>query len=268
MLILLIVLLILALFYLFALHGRTGRMRLGSFRKFAFAHRGLHDENAPENSMSAFRAALAQGYGAELDVHLMADGNLAVIHDYSLLRTAGCDVQIEDLTAGELQNYRLSNGEAIPLLGDVLALIGGKVPLIIELKSTKENFPQLTDTAAAAMKGYLGCWCMESFDPRCIRHLKKHYPKITRGQLSENFFRSPESRLSFFLKLAMTLLLSNFLTGPDFVAFRFSDRDSLSLQICRKLWRLPVITWTLKTPEEFDAASEAEMIPIFEGFLP
>lgn len=268
MLILLILLLILAFFYLFALHGRTGRMRLSSFRKFAFAHRGLHDENAPENSMAAFRAALAQGYGAELDVHLMADGNLAVIHDSSLLRTAGCDVKIEDLTTEDLPNYRLSNGETIPLFSEVLALIGGKVPLIIELKSTTENFSQLTEAAVAAMQGYLGCWCMESFDPRCIRHLKKHYPKITRGQLSENFFRSPESKLPWYFKLAMTLLLSNFLTSPDFVAYRFSDRENLSLRICRKLWRLPVITWTLKTPEEFDAAMEAEMISIFEGFLP
>ena len=236
------------------------------FKKFAYAHRGLHSENIPENSLSAFRAALQQGYGAELDVHLLKDGNLAVIHDYSLLRTAGCDVQIEDLTTEELSNYPLANGETIPLFRDVLALWSGKTPLIIELKSTKDNAAALTDAAVAAMAGYEGLWCMESFDPRCVRHLKKHHPQVIRGQLSENFVRNPESKLPFFLKLAMALLLSNFLTQPHFVAYKFADRKIFSLRLCRK--RTPIVTWTLTTQEEFDAAIEEGYIPIFEGFLP
>lgn len=264
----LIALLTLVLFYLFALHGRTGRSSMRRFRKFYYAHRGLHSENIPENSMAAFRTALQNGYGVELDVHLLKDGNLAVIHDYSLLRTAGSDVLIEDLTAEELSNHPLSNGECIPLFRDVLALWGGKTPLIIELKSTKSNVAALTDAAVAAMDGYRGLWCMESFDPRCVRHLKKHHSKVIRGQLSENFVRNPESELPFFLKVAMTLLLPNFLTSPDFVAYKFADHKGLSPRLCRKLWHLPMIAWTLKTQEEFDLAVEEGCIPIFEGFLP
>lgn len=266
--ILIIAIFALVLFYLFALHGRMGHSRLRRFQKFAYAHRGLHSENIPENSMAAFRDARDQGYGIELDVHLLKDGDLAVIHDHSLLRTALSDVQIEELTAAELANYRLANGETIPLFSDVLAQMNGKVPLIIELKSTTKNFAVLTDTTVAAMNGYKGLWCMESFDPRCVRHLKKHYPKVIRGQLSENFVRNPQSELPFSLKLAMALLLPNFLTSPDFVAYKFADRKHLSMRICRKLWRIPTVAWTIKTQEEFDQAIEEGYLPIFEGFRP
>lgn len=238
------------------------------FKNFAYAHRGLHSENAPENSMAAFRAALERGYGVELDVHLLKDGNLAVIHDYSLLRTAGSDVLIEDLTAAELVDFPLENSETVPLLADVLAMWGGKTPLIIELKSTKENYAALTDAAVAAMVGYRGAWCMESFDPRCVRRLKKLHPQVIRGQLSENFVRNPESELPFFLKVAMALLLPNFLTRPDFVAYKFADRKALSLGICRRLLRIPCVTWTIQNQADFDLAKKEGYIPIFEGFLP
>ncbi len=263
-----LILLALALFYLFALHGRMGHSRMRRLRKFSYAHRGLHDESKPENSMAAFRSAVENGYGIELDVHLLRDGKLAVIHDYSLLRTANADVKIEKLTAAELANYRLANGEKIPLFSDVLALISGQVPLIIELKSTVDNFARLTDAAVAAMDGYRGLWCMESFDPRCVRHLKKHHPQVIRGQLSENFFKSPASTLSLPLKLSMALLLPDFLTSPDFVAYRFSDRKMLPLQLCRRLWRIPIVAWTIQVQEDFDLAAQEGCIPIFEGFLP
>lgn len=263
-----IVIFALTLFYLFTLHGRIGHSRMRRLRKFSYAHRGLHGESAPENSMAAFRAARDAGYGVELDVHLLKDGTLAVIHDYSLLRTTGTDGKIEDLTAAELPNFRLANGEPIPLFRDVLALFAGQVPLIIELKSTVENFAALTDAAVAAMEGYGGIWCMESFDPRCVRQLKKHHPHVIRGQLSENFLKSPETPLSLPMKLAMALLLPNFLTSPDFVAYKFADRRMFSLWLCRRLWRIPTITWTLKSGEEFDLATEDGQIPIFEGFLP
>jgi len=263
-----IIVLLLVLFYLFSLHGRTGHRDLRKLRKFAYAHRGLHSESIPENSMAAFRAALERGCGIELDVHLLRDGNLAVMHDHSLLRTAGADVQIEDLTAQELEHYRLANGEHIPLFSDVLALVNGKTPLIIELKSKKSNYAALTDTAAAAMEGYPGAWCMESFDPRCIRHLKKHHPSIIRGQLSENFLRSPDVSAPFALKCAMALLVTNFLTSPDFIAYKFADRKMLSFRLCRRLWRIPAVAWTIQSREDFDAAVKDGQIPIFEGLCP
>ena len=123
----LIIVLILAALYLLALNGRRGHKGLRALRGHRYAHRGLHSRGIPENSMVAFRAAFDRGYGIELDVHLMKDGNLAVIHDSSLKRTAGADVNIEDLTAQDLKNYRLeSTEETIPLFSQVLALYDGR----------------------------------------------------------------------------------------------------------------------------------------------
>ena len=95
--------------YCLLVRGRKGHPGLEAIRGWAYAHRGLHGEGRPENSMAAFRAALENGYGIELDVHLLADGNLAVIHDASLKRTTGQDALIEDLTTEDLKTCFLDD---------------------------------------------------------------------------------------------------------------------------------------------------------------
>jgi len=123
--IIIIVLLVLFWLYLLCLRCRRGKMDQAYFRQWRYAHRGLHDreKGIPENSMAAFKRAAANGFGAELDVHLMKDGKLAVIHDASLLRTAGADVEIEDLTAEALEQYPLEGTEQrVPLLEGVVHL--------------------------------------------------------------------------------------------------------------------------------------------------
>lgn len=137
MLILLIILILLFCLYLLSLRCRRGHPAWATLRQFRYAHRGLHDreQGIPENSLAAFRRAVEQGFGAELDVHLTKDGRLAVIHDDSLLRTAGADVKASELTAAELGQYRLEGtDEKIPFLEEVLPLFEGKAPLIVELK--------------------------------------------------------------------------------------------------------------------------------------
>ena len=140
--IIIIVLLVLFWLYLLCLRCRRGKMDQAYFRQWRYAHRGLHDreKGIPENSMAAFKRAAANGFGAELDVHLMKDGKLAVIHDASLLRTAGADVEIEDLTAEALEQYPLEGTEQrIPLLEEVLPLFTDRAPLIVELKAEREE---------------------------------------------------------------------------------------------------------------------------------
>ena len=135
MIILLILPVVLAVLYLLTLRGRIRHPLLRKLRKWKYAHRGLHGDGIPENSMAAFRLALENGYGAELDVHMLADGNLAVIHDASLLRTAGVDVKIEDWTTDKLSKFSLvGTDETIPTLRQVLYVFDGKAPLIVELK--------------------------------------------------------------------------------------------------------------------------------------
>lgn len=262
-------LLALVLLWILALRCRRNRPGLADLRNWSYAHRGLHGPGVPENSMAAFRAALDGGFGVELDVHLLKDGNLAVMHDSLLNRTTGQAGRMEDLTIGELKDYSLEGtAETIPEFGEVLDLFGGKAPLIIELKSADGNHAALTEAACKLLEGYPGPFCMESFDPKCVAWLRKNRPDIIRGQLAENFFRS-RNDLPDHLKFLATNLLFNFLTVPDFIAYKFADRNTTpSTVLCRKLWRAQGVSWTLRTREEYDTAVSEGWLPIFEGFLP
>lgn len=262
-------LLALVLLWILALRCRRNRPGLADLRNWSYAHRGLHGPGVPENSMVAFRAALDGGFGVELDVHLLKDGNLAVMHDSLLNRTTGQAGRMEDLTTEDLKHYFLEGtAETIPEFGQVLALFGGRAPLIIELKSADGNHAALTEAACKLLEGYPGPFCMESFDPKCVAWLRKNRPDIIRGQLAENFFRS-RNDLPDHLKFLATNLLFNFLTVPDFIAYKFADRNTTpSTVLCRKLWRAQGVSWTLRTREEYDTAVSEGWLPIFEGFLP
>lgn len=241
-----------------------------TLRNYRYAHRGYHDKpTIPENSMAAFRRAVEHGWGAELDVHLMKDGNLAVIHDSSLLRTAGADVAVEDLTKEDLARYPLEESrETIPLLEDVLALFEGKTPLIIELKPERENHNALSEAVARRLDNYKGDFCIESFDPRVLCWFRKHRYSFCRGQLSENFFRDQDSHLPWILKLILTNLLTNVATMPDFIAYRYEDRRNFCLTKCLKWHRAVEFNWTICTKAQMDHAEHTGALCIFEGFDP
>ena len=266
---LLVIVLILALAWVLAVQGRSNHPGMQALRGWSYAHRGLHSENVPENSMAAFKAALDSGYGIELDVHLLKDGNLAVMHDSLLNRTTGEAGRIEDLTTEDITKYHLGGTEeTIPEFMDVLTLFNGKAPMIVELKPEDGNHALLAETACKMLGTYKGVYCIESFDPRCIAWLKKNRPDIIRGQLSENFFRD-RTDLSDGLKFLLTHNLLNFYSRPDFIAYKFADRDhTISNRICRKLWQVQGVSWTLRSKEDYDTAVQEGWLPIFEGFRP
>ena len=262
------ILLILLILYLLALRGRTDNPGMEELRRWNYAHRGLHGGSLPENSMAAFRAALEGGYGIELDLHLTKDGNLAVIHDSLLKRTTGAAGHIEDLTTEDLKNYSLEGtGETIPTFRQVLELFGGKAPMIVELKPVGGNHAALAAEACRQLENYAGAYCIESFDPRCLFWLKKHRPQIIRGQLSMNFFRHPEGQ-PLPIQAALTCHLLNFLSRPDFIAYKYADRKRLDCFLCRKLWHIQGVSWTLRTPAEHAQARKEGWLSIFEGFRP
>ena len=268
MIIIAIIALLLFMLYIGCVGGRVGHPGLKNLRGWNYAHRGLHSEGVPENSMAAFRVALDHGYGIEFDVHLLRDGNLAIIHDASLKRTAGADVMIEDLTTEDLTSYHLEGTEeTIPTFRQLLDLYAGKAPLIIELKPERGNHAALTETVCRMLEGYEGVYCLESFDPRCIAWLKKNRPELIRGQLSKNYFGDTNG-LKPSTCFMLTHSLSHFITMPDFTAYKFADRKNLSTWICRRLYGVQGVSWTLQTKEEYDIALKEGWIPIFEHFTP
>ena len=263
-----LLILILIAIYLLMLRGRSGHSKLNALRGWSYAHRGLHDDTFPENSIGAFRQAVEAGYGMELDVHLMADGNLAVIHDSSLKRTAGVDKKIEELTAADLAAYRLQDTqEAIPLFAEVLKMVDGRVPLIVEIKTDGNNTAAVTEATCSMLTQYGGLYCVESFDPRAIAYVRKHYPDFVRGQLAHNSLRK-KSPVPIFLRFLLTYQMMNFLVVPDFIAYWYTDRKTLSNFLCRKLWRIQGVSWTLTDMEQYETAVKEGWIPIFENFKP
>ena len=261
---------VLALLWAVLTRCRRNHKDWAVLRQFRYAHRGLHDKpQIPENSMAAFRKAVEHGFGAELDIHLMADGNLAVIHDSSLLRTAGADVCIEDLTAADLERYTLEeSSEKIPLLQEVLTLFEGKAPLIVELKAERGNHAALSGAAAKLLDAYGGDYCIESFDPRVVSWFRKHRPEVCRGQLAENFLHGRGVKLSLPLRFVLTNLLANVAACPDFVAYQFSNRKTFGLRLCRLFWKPQMVYWTLRSRGELEQAERERGLCIFENFTP
>lgn len=261
--------LLLALAYVFSLIGRTHHKGLANLRGWAYAHRGLHGNGVPENSMAAFRLAKEAGYGIEFDLHLLSDGNLAVIHDAKLDRTTGCSGNIEDLTTEDLCKYRLEGTEeTIPQFQQVLDLFAGEAPLIVELKCENNNYAALCETACKMLDSYTGPYCMESFDPRCIHWLRKNRPDIIRGQLSYDYIKKHSKKHPVYLQFLLAYNMLNFLTKPDFIAYHFETRKTLSNWICRKIWGIQGVSWTIRSQKDFDIAVKEGWLPIFENFRP
>ncbi len=257
--------------YLASLSPRRNQPGWEEFKKFRYAHRGLHDlyEGRPENSLSAFRAAVEHGFGAELDVHLMRDGNLAVVHDSGLSRVTGKAAKVEELTAEDLADYPLrGSGERIPLFEEVLEVFSGETPLIVEIKTSDGNAEALTDAVMERLSKYGGLYCVESFDPSVLMCLKKKYPDVIRGQLSENFLRSKPANLSLPKRALMTNLSTTFLTAPDFIAYNWIDRSQPSLRLMKKLYGVHEVSWTVRDPQLMKALEAEGVVPIFEGFVP
>ena len=233
-----------------------------------YAHRGLFDnKKIPENSMAAFRNAVERGFGIELDVQLTRDGHVVVFHDYTLDRVCGQDGKVAELTLEELRRCRLLGTEqGIPTLGEVLELVEGRVPLLVEIKGESAN-DALCLATAQLLDDYDGPFLVESFNPLLLRWFKTHRPEVARGQLVTNLMKTRKdgSKLVNFL---LTGLLLNFLSRPDFIACDVKHMGGPSFYICVKLFRAKQVYWTVKSRDDFDAIREAEAWSIFEGFIP
>lgn len=283
-----ILIIILIIIYLFLIAPNTGRgEKMSPFCKVYIAHRGLfyngnpkeekddvdsdeiveEDEIIPENSLPAFERAVAAGYGIELDTQTTADGRVVVFHDESLLRMCGVDKNLHDCTYDELMKYKLLETDyKIPLFEDVLKVIGGKVPLIVEVKS-EGNYRRTTRLTAEFLDAYRGTYCVESFHPLVLNWFKKNRPDVLRGQLSTNFFKSTLKR-NWYENIILTNLMLNFLSRPDFIAYSYRFRYQPSFLICRKLFQVVCAAWTVRSEEVLRKVEKIFDVIIFDSFFP
>ncbi len=233
-----------------------------------YAHRGLHnkEKSIPENSMAAFAAAVKQGYGIELDIHLTADDRIVVFHDDTLTRMCGVDRAIEDCTYEELHRYTLlDTTEGIPLFEDVLTLVDGRVPLIVELKAGARN-STLCTLAAQMLSLYHGHYCIESFHPRIVQWFCKNRPNVIRGQLSAGHKRF--GSIPGWQAIILSTLVTNAVTRPHFVAYQHKDaRTAPQLSLFRFIGGR-LVAWTVRDTDDFTRLTKRFDAVIFEFFCP
>ncbi len=256
---------------IFLLMMMPSHKRLAGMKKFdgiMLAHRGLHGGSIAENSMPAFAAAADRGIGIELDVRLSSDGEVVIFHDDTLERMTGMSGGVSNYTAKELKEMSLAGtGYGIPTLREVLALVDGRVPLLVELKENVGN-TSVTEKTAEILREYKGDFMVESFNPLAVDHFHRLMPEIPAGILCKNYMKHRELRT--FRHFAAQNMLTNCFVRPDFIAYAYEDRRNAALRILRLISpSTPILAWTIRSPEQEITARKCGFTGfIFEGYTP
>ena len=254
----------LAVIYLTAPNFRRSRMK--RWRHEVFAHRGLHDIEAGivENTLPAFEAACRNGYGMELDIQFTRDFQIVVFHDDTLKRLTGDSRRVDACTLEELQAMPLHGIDSarIPTFAELLQLVNGRTPLLIELKSGKNN-AKLCAAMLAQLRDYPGEYIVESFNPLIVAWFRYHAPRLVRGQLvcpMKGYYPAANQTGAFL----MAGLLLNCLARPDFVAYDANAKRFFSPHFQRFIFHTPMAAWTVRS-ESLEALIERRgEISIFE----
>ncbi len=246
------------------------------FRRIPIAHRALHGPGRPENSMAAIRAAVAAGYGIEIDLQGSADGQAMVFHDDTLDRMTDQTGPVRARTAADLRRIALKggDGDGIPTLGELLEAVAGRVPLLIEIKDqSREMGPVdgvLERATAAALEGYAGPVAVMSFNPHSMAEMAKHAPGVARGLTTCAFSQKdvPAAATDPAVEAGRRSLAA--IEGFDRVGGGFISHDHRDLDRPRvaelKARGVPVLSWTIRTPEEEAAARRIADNVTFEGY--
>jgi len=227
--------------------------------EYDYAHRGLHGAALPENSPGAFAAAMACGMGIECDIQRSGDGRAMVFHDWDLDRLTGESGLVARRTAEELGAIPLSGSEdTIPSLRQLLDQVGGRVPILIEVKSRRDaRVPSLCLAVRRELEGYRGAHAVMSFDPRVSRWFAVHSPLTVRGLVvTEENARALAGRVRRHMAL--------WHARPDFLAYDIRDLPS-PFAAAQRRRGLPVATWTVRSPDLRRRAAEYADAPIAEG---
>lgn len=247
-----------------------------SYFNVPFAHRGLHDcggtwgSGRTENSFSAFRSAINAGYGIELDLQLSADGVPVVFHDKSLKRLIKVDKNVCDLELKSLKELKLSNNETIPTFNEFLNLVGGQVPVLVELKDQDgllgSNIGRLEYEVANALRKYSGQIAVMSFNPYSVKEFGLQLPFIPRGLVTEAFATADWPEIDI-----KTLNSLRSLNTVKEVAASFISHEHLDLasKFIKKIpTEVKIFSWTIRNKKALKAALSRSQNITFEGFIP
>ena len=254
------------LVYLFLIMTGSGR-EARKYSSVKFAHRGLHGDGVAENSMSAFRAAVDAGYGIELDVRLSRDGVLVVFHDDDLKRMCEDERLVLDVDSAELAGMSLlGTADGIPTFAEVLKLVDGRVPLLVEIKELSGK--GVSSAAAKMLADYKGEFIVESFNPLSLKNFKNQLPGIPVGILSMRFPREKTFGLRF-RNFLLGALLTNVICRPNFIAYQNEDGGRFALKLLGGVFGAPRFAWTVKSEEEEKLAYKRGFDSvIFENYKP
>ena len=259
-------LLLFLLSWLFLIAPRARKKAIGPFLT-TYAHRGAWGEGIPENSLAAFRRAAELGFAIELDVQLSSDGEVMVFHDYTLDRMCGVEGKLAYLDAAALGKLALGESDqCIPTLREVLEVVAGRVPLLIELKGESTD-TSLVAPLLALLAGYKGEWCVESFNPMLLAAVKKQAPQVVRGLLVSDLIKDKKNG-SRLLNFALSAMLLNFLCRPAFIAWNEKYPRSLSRFVAIRLFGAASLNYTVRDEGDYHRHLAAGTYPIFEGFVP
>lgn len=262
-----LILLVIFLALAFMTHPSLHYAKCQRWRNERFAHRGLHDikRGLVENTLPAFAAARDAGFGMELDIRFSKDMQLVVFHDDDLLRLAGDARRVRQLTLEELKAIPLAGIDSarIPTLREVLDMVDGKTPLLIELKSGPDN-ARLCQALMDMLADYRGKYIVESFNPLIVAWFRFHAPQVVRGQLVGplRIYRPTVNGIAAFF---MAGLMANFVSRPDFVAYDANAQRFFSPHFQRFLFRTPMAAWTVRDPALAALIQKRGEISIFEG---
>jgi glycerophosphoryl diester phosphodiesterase len=236
------------------------------------AHRGLHDisRGIVENMPGAVKAAIAGNFAIEVDIQLSSDGEAMVHHDHVLGRlTEGSGLLIEK-TAAELKALKFKNtSEQMMSLTDLCAMVAGRVPLVIEVKSLFRGDRKLVKRMAEVLSSYNGPAVGMSFDPDQVAALREFLPSRARGIVAQRSYEdSYWSELTQEQRDSMLYLRHGFQTQPHFVAFKVDHLPAPAPWIARNIFGCALLTWTVRTPEQRARAARYADQMIFEGFVP
>jgi len=234
------------------------------------AHRGLHDaaRGIVENTAGAIDAAIAGRYGIEVDLQISGDGEAMVHHDDALGRLTDGDGRLAEMSAAELKRVPFrASAERMLTLPELLERVGGRVALVLELKSRFDGEDRLVARVARALASYAGPVAAMSFDPVIVAALRRIAPHLRRGIVAERRFAELPPRSAAWRRPALAHLLHAPMTRPDFVAYRVDDLPAPATRVARLLG-LPVLTWTVRTAAQRQRAAQHADQMIFEDFRP